>query len=132
MSVPVLTAAQMRDWEQSTWADGRTEADVIRKVGAAVARRAMQLANSGSRILILAGKGHNGDDAKAAQTFLRDREVEWIEVLSPGSDLEKLKTALTRRPALIIDGLFGLGLNRPLSPEWIVFLNSINEAHLPV
>src|SRR5438045_2324574 len=100
MSAPVLTIAQMREWEQATWAGGQTEAEVIRKVGAAVAQRALQLTDSAGRILILAGKGHNGDDAKAAQTSLRDREVELIEVRSTEADMEKLKTAFVRQPAL--------------------------------
>ena len=33
MSVPVLSVAQMREWEQATWASGQTEAEVIRRVG---------------------------------------------------------------------------------------------------
>src|SRR5580765_1985863 len=132
MSVPVLTVAQMREWEQSTWASGQTEAEVIRRVGAALAQRARQLTHTGGHILILAGKGHNGDDAKASQTFLSDREVELIEVHPPEADPKQLEAALARRPALIIDGLFGIGLNRPLSPGGIAFLDSINESHVPV
>src|SRR6185436_914333 len=33
---------------------------------------------------------------------------------------------LARRPALIVDGLFGIGLNRPLSPGWIQLIDEIN------
>ena len=64
MSVPVLSLAQMREWEQATWATGQTEAAVIRRVGERVAQHARQLTKAGELVLILAGKGHNGDDAR--------------------------------------------------------------------
>ena len=74
MPVPVITVAQMREWEQATWATGQTEVEVIRRVGAAIAQRAGALTSAGDTILILAGKGHNGDDARAATAFLSDRK----------------------------------------------------------
>ena len=57
----------MRDWETATWASGRTEAEVIRRVGRSVARHALRLTRPGDRLLILAGKGHNGEDARGAR-----------------------------------------------------------------
>ena len=39
-----------------------------------------------------------------------------------------MEALLALRPALIIDGLFGIGLNRPLSAEWVRFINLVNEA----
>jgi hydroxyethylthiazole kinase-like uncharacterized protein yjeF len=39
---------------------------------------------------------------------------------------------LALRPALIVDGLFGIGLNRPLDAHWIQFLRHLNEARAPV
>ena len=70
MPVPVINLAQMREWEHATWATGQTEAEVIRRVGKKIAARARELTRPGDVILILAGKGHNGDDARAAQKFL--------------------------------------------------------------
>ena len=67
MSLPAISIAQMREWERATWATGRTEAEVIRRVGAAIAGRALQLTRPGDAVLILAGKGHDGDDARAAR-----------------------------------------------------------------
>jgi len=64
--------------------------------------------------LILAGKGHNGDDARATREFLTDRRVETLDVIAPESELPGLEQALSQKPALIIDGLFGIGLDRPL------------------
>ncbi len=66
----------MREWESATWAAGQTEAEVIRRVGKKIARRARKLTRSDDLILILAGKGHNGDDARAAKEYLENRRVE--------------------------------------------------------
>jgi ADP-dependent NAD(P)H-hydrate dehydratase / NAD(P)H-hydrate epimerase len=163
MAVPVISIAAMREWESATWAAGQTEAEVIRRVGHRVAARAGELTSNGDSILILAGKGHNGDDARAAATHLQNRKVKVLELLSPETDLPALEAALkenpasrdlnprwdasrgeassarsasgpTRlcQPALIIDGLFGIGLNRPLSEAWQKIIFSVNAAKIPV
>src|SRR5579859_3884516 len=103
MSVPVITIAQMREWEKATWASGQTEAEVIRRVGKRVAKRARKLTRSGDAILILAGKGNNGNDARAARELLEDRKTEILNVTSPESDLRKLRDLLRQKFALIID-----------------------------
>jgi NAD(P)H-hydrate epimerase len=132
MSVPVISIAQMREWEKATWAAGQTEAEVIRRVGQRVAQRAMQLTQPGDFILLLAGKGHNGDDVRAARGGLTDRCVELIEVKSPADDFTAVEPALLREPALVVDGLFGIGLNRPLDPAWVKLITRLNDARLPV
>jgi hydroxyethylthiazole kinase-like uncharacterized protein yjeF len=132
MPVPVITIAQMRDWERATWASGQTEAEVIRRVAKCVARRASRLTRPGDQILILAGKGHNGEDARAAREHLADRRVEVLDLTETAADGPKLDAALALRPALVIDGLFGIGLDRPLSPEWAKLIQRVNETRLPV
>ncbi|MCU0782775.1 MAG: NAD(P)H-hydrate dehydratase [Verrucomicrobia bacterium] len=132
MPIPVISVAQMREWEKANWAAGLTEAGVIRRVGKVLAPRALQLTQPGSLILILAGKGHNGDDARAAREHLSDRQVELLDVTAPEMDLPKLAAALVRRPALVVDGLFGIGLNRPLDEPWVKFITRVNQARLPV
>jgi NAD(P)H-hydrate epimerase len=128
MPLPVISIAQMRDWESATWAGGKTEQQVIHKVGLAIAEQAQHLTDSADFILILAGKGNNGEDARCASQHLANRKVQVLNVTDPASDLTKLDHLLSRRPALIIDGLFGIGLNRPLSQEWFAFINRVNEA----
>jgi NAD(P)H-hydrate epimerase len=132
MSVPVINIARMREWESATWATGLTEAEVIRRVGKKIARRARKLTSSDDLILLLAGKGHNGDDARAAQEFLDGRRVEMLAVTAPEADLPKLEQALNQKPALIIDGLFGIGLNRPLDDGWKKFIAAVNASKIPV
>ena len=132
MPIPVMSVAQMREWEQSSWSAGRSQTEVIRRMGKEVARLALEMTRPGDGILILAGKGNNGADAKASRDLLRDRAVELVEVGDPGQDIIRLKSALEGRPALIIDGLFGIGVNRALEPEWVAFIESVNNARCRV
>ena len=132
MSLPVINIAQMREWESATWETGQTEAEVIRRVGARIAQRALQLTRPGDAILILAGKGHNGDDARAAREFLTGHRVETLDVAAPESGLPDLEQALSQKPALVIDGLFGIGLDRPLTDDWNKFIETINRSGIPV
>ena len=132
MPAPVLSIAQMRAWEQSTWAAGQTEQEVIQRVGRALADRALALTRPGDPILLLAGKGHNGDDARAMQPHLPGRSVDLIEVDRPGEAQAAIAAALALRPALVVDGLFGIGLRRPLGQDWVDLIDLINRASLPV
>jgi len=135
MPVPVLTVAQMRAWEAASWQAGRKESEVIARVGQLLAVRLRALTAPGDRILVLAGRGHNGDDARAAAGQLRDwgdRQIDLIEVNDPESALSALHSALSLRPAWIVDGLFGIGLNRPLSPEWTCLIHAVNASNRPV
>jgi hydroxyethylthiazole kinase-like uncharacterized protein yjeF len=132
MPVPIINLDQMREWERATWATGQSEAKVIRCVGQVVARCALQLTGPDDVILILAGKGHNGDDARAAQKFLAERKVVMLKVVAPANDLLKLQSALLKKTALIIDGLFGIGLNRALDDGWRKIIATINESKIPV
>jgi NAD(P)H-hydrate epimerase len=132
MPVPVISIGQMRDWERDTWASGQSEAEVIRRVGQVVAQHTLRLTKSGDVILILAGKGHNGDDARCTREHLADRRIDLLEVNSPEADFSKLEMLLSLRPALVIDGLFGIGIKGPLNQPWIKFIQHINAARLRV
>lgn len=132
MPYPVITVAQMREWEKATWASGETEAAVMRRAGAAVARGAERLTRAGEFILVVAGKGHNGDDARYAAEAIREREVRLLRVVDPELSSPELEMLLARHPALVIDGLFGIGLNRPLTLPWLRLIQLLNTAGRPV
>ena len=138
----------MREWEKATWAAGQTEAEVIRCVGGKIAEVALRMTRQGDVILILGGKGHNGDDARAACDFLTERRVELIDASEPEAALKKFETACrsvgepasvcsdTPTPrhyvSLLIDGLFGIGLSRPLDEQWQKFIAAVNATQIPV
>ena len=99
-----------------------------------MAERALRLTLPKEKILILAGKGHNGDDARAALPHLSERETTLLGVLEPSDALEKLSLACkdARKPKLILDGLFGIGLSRPLNDDWRKLIATVNEENIPV
>lgn len=132
MPVPVISVAQMREWEKATWAAKRTPAQVISRVGHIVTSRVKQLTRPGDLTVILAGKGHNGDDARQVGQNLPDREVVLLNVLEPEKSLKEFNSALSPPPALVVDGLFGIGLNRPLEGGWVKLIDKVNRARLPV
>lgn len=132
MPLPVISVGQMREWEQATWNSGQTEAAVIARVGESVAKHALQLTRPGDAILVLAGKGHNGDDARHAEPHLHDRRVQVCNVNDPGTDFATVMQHLGEHPALIIDGLFGIGINRPLDAQWQTLIQHVNDSHVPI
>ncbi|HZV34775.1 MAG TPA: NAD(P)H-hydrate dehydratase [Verrucomicrobiae bacterium] len=131
MSLPIISVAQMRECEKATWATGQTEANVIARVGEAVARHALKLTGPDDAILILAGKGHNGEDARHAEPHLHNRRVQICNIKDPANDLP-LSQLYEQRPALIIDGLFGIGINRPLDEHWQALIQRVNDSRIPV
>ena len=88
MATPIISVAQMRKWEKASWAAGRNEAEVISRVGHQVTARARQMTRPGDLIIVLAGKGHNGDDARHTSQNLNDREICLINVTDPAEGLE--------------------------------------------
>jgi NAD(P)H-hydrate epimerase len=122
----------MREWEKATWASGQTEQAVMRCAGEALARSAERLTRPGDFILTLAGKGHNGDDARFATEQMAGRQVHLCRVSDPELAVKEVETFLARRPALLIDGLFGIGLNRPLASTWLRLIRRINDSKRPV
>jgi NAD(P)H-hydrate epimerase len=132
MPIPIITVAQMRKWEQATWAAKRTPTEVISRVGHLITTQARQLTRPGDSILILAGKGHNGDDARQVVLNLTDREVTLLNVTDPKTALREFKSLLSLPPALIIEGLFGIGLRGPLEGDWARLVQFINRSAIPL
>jgi len=132
MSLPVISVAQMLEWEQRTWETLRTREEVIRWVGHVVARRALRMLRPEDAVIVLHGKGNNGQDALQSTRHFVNNEVLRVEALHPQAALKAFHEALAPRPALIIDGIFGLGLNRPLDADWMRLITEVNASRVPV
>jgi len=134
--IPVISVEQMRQWEQATWAAGKTAHEVIQQVGRLLAHRVLELTRPGDAVWIIAGKGHNGDDARAAQPHLAERNVLLTNIDDPRQGLtefsQRLHTQGLRRVRWIVDALFGIGLNRALNEDWCKLIESINACGIPV
>jgi NAD(P)H-hydrate epimerase len=101
-------------------------------VGCLLAKHLRALTTTKDRILLLAGNGHNGDDTRAAARNLLDREVKLLEIHEAEAGLDALNQALAWGPNWLVDGLFGIGLNRPLNSAWIRLIEAVNTTKLPV
>lgn len=122
---------------------------LMQRAGAAAAAWAAELAGErGQPILVLAGPGNNGGDAFEAARLLRELsfDVRLLFAADPARLPADAAAAYQRytaaggqtlsalpqveRWALIIDGLFGIGLTRPAEgryAEWIAAANQLAE-----
>ncbi|MBN9006566.1 MAG: NAD(P)H-hydrate dehydratase [Rhizobiales bacterium] len=143
----VLTVPEMEQADRLAIAGGQSGFALMLRAGQAVADAAMDLAEEGA-ILVVAGRGNNGGDGFVAATELvaRGREVSVILLC----ERESLKgdAALAAKgwkgpvlpcdlsmlgaPALIIDALFGAGLNRPVKGDPHAMIEAINANGAPV
>ncbi len=91
--------------------------DILRRVGAVLARSAIELLGGtyGRRVVAVAGSGLNGQDARRAVRSLRARGVV-AEVIDVAEMHSTFASAAFERADLILDGGVGTGLNRPWQP----------------
>src|SRR5258707_10113914 len=130
-----------------TIAAGTPGFGVMLSAGQAVAEAAIDLMEQGP-ILVVAGRGNNGGDGfvAAAELAARGREVSVI-LLCERDSLQGDAASAARgwkypvlpcnpqaigRPALIIDALFGAGLNRPVKGDPYDMIEAINANGAPV
>lgn len=125
---PIQTAQAMRAAELAVAAAGISLSELMERAGAAVADLAWRVA-AGREILILCGPGNNGGDGYAAARLLQERGAAVRIAASgpPRSELAQAAAARWRRgiepladaagAPIIIDALFGTGLDRPLPDD---------------
>ena len=128
MPLPIISVSQMRDWENRTWQAGVPQQSVMQLAGQHLADCICHLTKSGQSVLFLVGKGNNGGDARIAADRISDREISLLPVEDAGDCRESLVGYLNEKPALIVDGLFGIGLSRNLDGKWTEFITEINQS----
>src|SRR5437899_5363691 len=143
----VLTTAEMERADQLTIAEGNPGFALMLSAGQAVAEAAMDLVEEGP-VVVVAGRGNNGGDGfvAAAELAARGREVSVI-LLCERDSLQGDAASAARgwkypvlpfnpqaigKPALIIDALFGAGLDRPGKGEPHELIEAINANGAPV
>jgi hydroxyethylthiazole kinase-like uncharacterized protein yjeF len=130
------------------WALTHPDISLMEKAGAAAAELAGTLASdSGAPVLILAGPGNNGGDALVVARRLRaqgfrvdvvsraepahlppDAARAWADWRDNGGTL-LTEIPPSQRYSLVVDGLFGVGLQRDITGEdarWIAQANTLN------
>lgn len=144
----ILTTSDMRMADRLASRDGGpTGFDLMLRAGQAVADAAMALAEEGD-ILVIAGRGNNGGDGfiVAAELAARGRDVSVIllcdratltgdaatAALAWKRDVLPCRTESLGKPALIVDALFGVGLDRPVKGDPLKMIEAINASGSPV
>ena len=143
----VLTTAEMERADRLTIAAGTPGFALMLRAGQAVAEAAMDLVAQGP-ILVVAGRGNNGGDGFVAATELVARGRSVAVILLCERDSLQGDAALAARgwkgpvlpchataigtPALIVDALFGAGLNRPVKGDPHDVIEAINASGAPV
>ncbi len=152
LSVKLYTAAQIRDWDAFTIAhEPIASIDLMERAAAKCVAWLLQHYGPAQRIAVFCGKGNNGGDGLAIARMLHQRglpvEVFILEFGAIGSPdfqanlqrmhqfeipfhfvQEKLPLPLLHPDAVIIDALFGTGLNRPLEGLAATVVAHINKA----
>ena len=55
-----------------------------------------------------------------------------VEVVDPAQGLARFLEAVGDGCSWIVDGLFGIGLDRPLDADWQALLNAVNSVSIPI
>ena len=142
---PVLRVAELRDVERAA-----SDMPLMERAGEAAAAAARDLLGGGGRVLVLAGPGNNGGDAFVVARHLRRAFFDVLVVFA--GDAQRLSrdaaaahaayvadggpiaSALDPgwRGALVVDGMFGIGLTRPLGAPYADWTAWVNESGMPV
>lgn len=149
----VATTAEMRRLEQASVDSGRSSwAGLMEEAGWGIAQKAMELLGTivDRRVVVLVGPGNNGGDGLVVARHLHDagaqvilyiwnrtwdpqdtnwrrcRERELTELIATeDTALAQLRQRLTGA-ALVIDGLLGIGISRPLDGLLAALVTAVN------
>ncbi len=150
MESVVVTAAQMREIEECIFAAGMPVAALMEKAATLTATRIQQLYPlcEVKRVGVLVGPGHNGGDALvvARELHLQGYQVSIYSPLSKSKELTAQHARYAKslgivfesgiealsNSDLIIDGLFGFGLERSLSDKLAEDVEQLNQWHKAV
>lgn len=151
----IFTNDQIRAIEQYTIQnDGVTVLDLIERAAKGIADKISERWAPTKRMVVFAGWGNNGADALATSRILMERgyspsiylfniggnrlSTECAECRNrlldkfPSTDITEIKQRFDipdlDPDCLVIDGLFGSGLNRALPQSFSVIIRSINES----
>jgi ADP-dependent NAD(P)H-hydrate dehydratase / NAD(P)H-hydrate epimerase len=150
MSVPVVTAQQMRDIESHIFENGMPVAALMEKVGGLIANRIQSLYpfKGFPQVGILVGPGHNGGDALvvARELIFKGYGVKLYHPFERSKELTTAHAQFARSLDIpfeetvdglescdvLVDGLFGFGLERELTGTIAADIDRINQWSQPV
>jgi ADP-dependent NAD(P)H-hydrate dehydratase / NAD(P)H-hydrate epimerase len=146
--IELLSNAEMREADRLTIAGGVAGLTLMENAGSAVAQAVAARQSPGSRVVVLAGPGNNGGDGFVAARLLVEQGYA-VKVLLAG-DLDRLTgdaAAAAKSwdrgiaPAspdelasaeVVIDALFGAGLDRPVGGLAQTMIEAVNAQAAPI
>ena len=121
MSRAVYLTQEIRRMEQAN-----ANLPLMERAGAAAAELAASLLpDTGKEVLVLVGPGNNGGDAKIVARILQEKFFR-VTVLTASDPIP------SRTFNLIVDGLFGIGLSRPIEGGHAKLVEYANAQICPV
>jgi hydroxyethylthiazole kinase-like uncharacterized protein yjeF len=124
MSQPVYLTHDIRRIEQAA---GNASPPLMERAGAAAAELAATLlSDKGKDVLVLAGPGNNGGDARIVSDLLSKRFFRCKTITKSGEIPKDV------RWGLVVDGLFGIGLARPIEGDYAKLVDYANAQSCPV
>jgi hydroxyethylthiazole kinase-like uncharacterized protein yjeF len=143
--IELLTNAEMAEADRLAIAGGIAGAELMENAGRAVADHVARNYPSGTRVAVVSGPGNNGGDGYVAARLLAERgaEVRLLRVGLPGKGDASQAAARWKGSVadaaphglagagLIVDALFGAGLDRPVSGLAGAMIEAINGSGVP-
>jgi hydroxyethylthiazole kinase-like uncharacterized protein yjeF len=121
---PIFLTADIRRIEQAA---GDLSPSLMERAGSAAADFSMELVSEKSKdILVLAGPGNNGGDARIAAARLQEKFFRVTLASSPR------ELPADKAWGLVIDGLFGIGLARSITGEYAQLVEYAKRQRCPV
>lgn len=121
---PVYLTEDIRRIEAAA---GAVSPALMERAGAAAAERAESLISDGAKdVLVLAGPGNNGGDARVVARLLEQKYYRVVIATRPA------EIPAGVRWGLVVDGLFGIGLARPVEGEYAALVDYANAQRCPV
>jgi hydroxyethylthiazole kinase-like uncharacterized protein yjeF len=144
----LLTTQEMTEADRLAAESGVPALVLMENAGAAIAEVAAEMLGDGGRVAILCGPGNNGGDGFVAARLLMAAGYDVrLGLLGPVSalrgdagimaarwtgDVHPISASLVEGATLIIDALFGAGLNRPLVGEAASAVELVKAADVQV
>ena len=141
----LLTVSDMAEADRLAVAAGVPSLTLMENAGKAVADT-IETHYAPASVAVLCGPGNNGGDGYVAARHLKSRGwTVWVEALADPASLkgdtaemfqrwdgETRVITRARKADIVIDAIFGAGLNRPLDMNMGVLARSLNESGIPV
>jgi ADP-dependent NAD(P)H-hydrate dehydratase / NAD(P)H-hydrate epimerase len=144
----LLTNVEMTAADRLTIAAGTAGITLMENAGRAVAEAVMGLVSPGCLVVVVAGPGNNGGDGFVAARVLRSAGYEvGILLVGEPSRLRGDAAEAARRwdgpiaaasvdglskAAIIVDALFGAGLDRPVTGVAQTMIEAMNRSQVPI